>query len=390
MKFYRLLIIIALMLGLASCGASRRAKKSSSSISEKTRIEQLKNELQSEQSESLRRLLAEAYSWEGVPYLWGGETKKGVDCSGLTMKVFQNSLGIKLPRNSAKQREACTDVSRSSLMPGDLVFFNTKSGGPRHVVNHVGLYVGDGTMIHASSHGVMLSGLEEPYYQRHYLACGRVPELERMKRAETKKAKEVPAVIDAPAEPAVPDTVAEPSAIQLAIAEMMRRYPRAELKDIYKSFFQDHFGPGHIIADQTQARSYLDWELAQPAAYTQGPLYEPTGAEGNYYRVDLRVVTDGLVPYEEFFDAFVASAEMAKDASVADFAAYWQQVQATAIAMGLDSLPNFEADARRIDEQLAAGKYVGHHSEAFQQAYDPHYRIIARPIFLSKILPRLQ
>lgn len=386
MKFFRLTLLLALALGLASCGASRKAQKHGTSTADKATIERLQKELRNENSPALQRLLSEAYSWNGVPYLWGGETKKGVDCSGLTMKVFQNSLGIKLPRNSAKQREACDDISRGRLMPGDLVFFNTKSSAPR-AVTHVGLYVGDGLMIHASSHGVMLSGLSEPYFQARLHSCGRVPEFERMRRSEI---IESPAVIDAPDSVAPPDSVTGPDPIEAAIREMLARYPKAQLKDIYKSFFQDCFGPGHIIADQAQARSYLDWELAQPAAYTDGPLYEPTGAEGNYYRVDLRVVSDGLVPYEVFFKAFVDGASAEPAASVPQFAARWQQVLDVARSMGLDTLPNYEADARRIDEHLAAGRYVGHHSDAFQQAYDPHYRIIAREIFLARILPYLQ
>lgn len=377
MKIFRIILLAALAIGVASCGSSRKIP-----TAEKQTLAELQKKLKSEPDQALRRLLAEAYSWEGTPYKWGGETKQGVDCSGLTMKVFQNSLGIKLPRNSAKQQQACDRISRSKLLPGDLVFFNSKGGGG---VSHVGLYVGDNMMIHASSHGVMFSGLSEPYYQNHFHSCGRVPEFDKMRRS---KKVEAPAV--AVSEAGAASTDDNTSGIETALREMMARYPQAQLKDIYKSFFQDCFGPGHILADETQARSYLDWELAQPAAYTSGPLYEPTGAEGNYYRVDLRAVSDGLVPYEVFFRAFADGARTEPEASVPDFAARWEQVVAAARRLGLDSLPNFEADARRIDEALAAGRYVGHHSDAFQQAYDPHYRIISREIFMERIMPYLK
>lgn len=379
MRIIRVVILVVLAIGVASCGTRKRVP-----TAEKQTLEQLQKQLKSEPSRALRRLLTEAYSWEGVPYQWGGETKKGVDCSGLTMKVYHNSLGIKLPRNSAKQQQACDKIAQSKLMPGDLVFFSTKGSG----VTHVGLYVGDGTMIHASSHGVMFSGLSEPYYKTHFHSCGRVPEFEKLRRSERAEAP-VPVAVAVVASEA--DASTGDNAIETAIRQMMERYPQSQLKDIYKSFFQDCFGPGHILADEAQARSYLDWELAQPAAYTDGPLYEPTGAEGNFYRVDLRAVSEGLVPYEVFFRAFADGASAEPDANaVGDFAARWQQVVATARSMGLDTLPNFEADARRIDEHLAAGMYVGHHSEAFEQAYDPHYRIISRDIFLQRIKPYLE
>ncbi|MCM1452187.1 MAG: C40 family peptidase [Clostridium sp.] len=121
----------------------------------------------------IRMLLDEAYSWQGTPYKYGKSQKhKGTDCSGFIMEAFNNALGLKLPRNSAKQAEACRVIKRKDLQPGDLVFFHAR--GSRKV-SHVGLYVGEDCMLHASSsHGVMVSRLSDPYWQRAFHSCGRI------------------------------------------------------------------------------------------------------------------------------------------------------------------------------------------------------------------------
>lgn len=118
------------------------------------------------------RLLAEADSWLGVPYKYGGEDRDGVDCSALVLKVFDRSLQLKMPRNSRKQYDFCAPVDRTRIVPGDLVFFSTPSSGE---VGHVGIYVGDGNMVHASSsRGVTVSNIDEPYFVKHYRGAGRV------------------------------------------------------------------------------------------------------------------------------------------------------------------------------------------------------------------------
>ncbi len=90
--------------------------------------------------------------------------------------------GHQLPRNSAKQAEACRPIKRSELQPGDLVFFHAR--GSRRV-SHVGLYVGEGCMLHASSsQGVMVSRLSDPYWERAYHSAGRVGQFEAMMRRE--------------------------------------------------------------------------------------------------------------------------------------------------------------------------------------------------------------
>lgn len=119
-------------------------------------------------------LVKHARSWIGTPYRYGAcEKNKGTDCSGFTMTLFKDVTGLKLPRNSAAQSEYCFSVPKESLQAGDLVFFTSSTRGGN--ITHVGLYVGGGKMIHAStSRGVIESGLDEKYYASHYHSSGRV------------------------------------------------------------------------------------------------------------------------------------------------------------------------------------------------------------------------
>ncbi len=118
-----------------------------------------------------QQIIRTAKQYIGVPYLWGGTTPGGFDCSGFVQYVFQRH-GITLPRTSKQQWEVGTSVSRSDLQPGDLVYFaNTYTAG----VSHLGIYVGDGQFIHASSSkGVIISSLSNSYWASHYHGAKRV------------------------------------------------------------------------------------------------------------------------------------------------------------------------------------------------------------------------
>ena len=100
----------------------------------------------------------------GQKYRWGGDGRRGYDCSGFTKKVFAKN-GIKIPRASWKQAKVGKKVSRKNLKKGDLIFFNSRK---QKRVNHVGIYLGNGRFIHASSFHkkIVISKLKE--YKRYF------------------------------------------------------------------------------------------------------------------------------------------------------------------------------------------------------------------------------
>ena len=115
------------------------------------------------------QLVADARRFLGLQYLWAGTSGFGFDCSGFTCLVYQ-ALGVTLPRDAAPQSEEGVKVARTSLRGGDLVFFRGASG----LIHHVGMYVGDGRMIHAPATGLPVSVVSlsaEPYSRE--LAGGR-------------------------------------------------------------------------------------------------------------------------------------------------------------------------------------------------------------------------
>jgi len=119
-----------------------------------------------------RALVDEAYSWIGTPYSYGSHSRRGTDCSGFVMEVYRRALGFTLPRSTSEQSEACTDIDRDDLRAGDLVFFRDRSHGK---IAHVGIYIGNGKFVHASSsRGVIESSLTEKYYDDHYRHSGRI------------------------------------------------------------------------------------------------------------------------------------------------------------------------------------------------------------------------
>lgn len=114
-----------------------------------------------------------AQQYLGTPYVYGGSSPDGFDCSGFTMYIFSQA-GIKLPHGATSQLSYGTAVSRSELQPGDLVFFQDYGA----VASHVGIYIGDDQFIHASSsysngHCVVTSSLSETYYNNHYYTARR-------------------------------------------------------------------------------------------------------------------------------------------------------------------------------------------------------------------------
>lgn len=120
-------------------------------------------------------LVLNAMGFLGVPYRRGGESADtGFDCSGFVRAMYEQTLGLVLPRRAADQAHATQSISRDDLKPGDLVFFNTM----RRAFSHVGIYVGDGKFIHSPRTGaqVRVEDMREAYWQKRFNGARRVTE----------------------------------------------------------------------------------------------------------------------------------------------------------------------------------------------------------------------
>lgn len=157
------LILLCIVMALVySCGSKRSASR---------------RQEQAMPSSTVAAIVREAERWIGTPYRYGwSQRRKGTDCSGMIMVIYQEKAGVRLPRNSAGQQQFCQPLQRSELQPGDLVFFSPSTR--RRRVSHVGIYIGNDRFIHASaSRGVMISELSQRYFDTHFHSAGRVRQL---------------------------------------------------------------------------------------------------------------------------------------------------------------------------------------------------------------------
>lgn len=178
------------------------------------------------------------------------------------------------------------------------------------------------------------------------------------------------------------DTVAMRSAIERQLVA----YPESTLQDIYKSFYQEHFGPGHIINDAASARRYLMKELSEMGE-TQSPYFEPTGSQGDYVRVYLSAVSDSLITAEQLLDAFVRSANSRQEPTVS-WMEKWEAIVSIIQANKME-VQGFETDLPLLTEAAQNNQAV-HHSRRYNEAYHPHYRIVERSIFERELYPTLE
>jgi len=126
-----------------------------------------------ESQEDMRtRFALEVQRFMGAPYLWGGASPAGTDCSGLVRTVFRRALGLKLPHSTDSLYECGSPVPEADLRLGDLVFFRDPPGSQ---VSHVGIYLDQGQFVHASlSDGVTISDLFGSWYWKNYVGARRI------------------------------------------------------------------------------------------------------------------------------------------------------------------------------------------------------------------------
>lgn len=141
--------------------------------------------LASQDLETLFR--TEAEMWAGTPHVWGGDSRSGIDCSAFTKTIYSDVLEIPLPRTTAEQVKVGNPVPPAELQVGDLVFYRID---PR--TRHVGIYVGNNEMIHASkSEGVTISSIESDYWQKRFWTIRRVVDTQLSLREDIPPATEL-------------------------------------------------------------------------------------------------------------------------------------------------------------------------------------------------------
>ena len=123
------------------------------------------------------RLIQASLSYRGVPYVHAGDSREGMDCSGLVYRVFFDTIGVSLPRGVDGLYRS-TEPAQYPLHLGDLVFFDTTEQQPPRSPTHVGVYIGAGRIVHAASEGsktgVIVSALDDPYYRDRFIGARRV------------------------------------------------------------------------------------------------------------------------------------------------------------------------------------------------------------------------
>lgn len=121
-----------------------------------------------------KKLHQEVESWLGTPYKYGGQSKNGVDCSGLVVEIYKKVYEKKLYRSSNDiYNKNCQPIKKNQLREGDLVFFITAKNSKR--INHIGLYLNNNQFIHSTTKkGVIITDLSEEYYKNRFVGAGRV------------------------------------------------------------------------------------------------------------------------------------------------------------------------------------------------------------------------
>lgn len=157
--------------------------------------------------------------------------------------------------------------------------------------------------------------------------------------------------------------------------EQLKSYPESTLQDIYKSFFQDEFGPGHLLNNLDHAREYFDMELEDMVSRGRHES-EAVGLGKNFVRVPMDLVKDDLIKDEDFFAAFIESSKDFKKPDLVYWKQRWELIEGVVEKMGLQ-LPDFDRDKQALRKMLDQGETMVHHSDRYNMAYDPHYRIMS-------------
>ena len=165
-------LILTLALGCAHAEPSKPSDDIERFLADRGLMEQV-DQLKQQLSQKASELVINAMGFLGVPYRRGGNSAdKGLDCSGFVRAMFEQSIGLVLPRRAHEQAEVTQAIDPDDLQPGDLVFFNTM----RQKFSHVGIYLGDHKFIHSPKPGetVRIEDMRQAYWNRRFTGARRV------------------------------------------------------------------------------------------------------------------------------------------------------------------------------------------------------------------------
>jgi len=196
--------------------------------------------------------------------------------------------------------------------------------------------------------------------------------------------------------------------IQRMINNELEHHPDSQLIDLYKLFLQSSFGPGHLVKDLNSAKEYLSAEIKNQKNYismfntlTKSIYFEHLRniykEDDNYttqcpclllecnaflplVRYSTRFIIDGVIPFNDYFNAFIKTTKMETFLSERDFLVYWHD---TLLYLETKKIKNFEEDKELISRLITSRQFVVSHSFVYNQKYTPAYRIINRD-FLKK------
>lgn len=169
--------------------------------------------------------------------------------------------------------------------------------------------------------------------------------------------------------------------VSTTVNELLKKYPKIHLIDIYKSCYQDFMGSEHLITDKEAAKKYIVRELNEMSTDRNAPSFEKCGLNGDYIRVDLDAVAKGMIDVDSLANWFVESSNVKKHSFKA-WKKRWNKIEKHILEMSI-ALPDFDRESKFIQEMFGKGGYACTHSREYKENYSPHYRIISRKILIK-------
>ncbi|KAA6324147.1 hypothetical protein EZS27_026491 [termite gut metagenome] len=171
------------------------------------------------------------------------------------------------------------------------------------------------------------------------------------------------------------------SKIEASIRKQLEKYPELRLQDIYKNFYQDCFGTGHAIPDTAMVLNYLKNELQNTVSMPSAPMVELLGWQHNFVRIHIDWVRQGKISAEKLAEAFIVSASKINEKDTGNWKNEWKTITRIIEENHLP-VKNYEIDKAIIDSVLRENpNRAMHHSTAFNENYNPHYRVIEKSVF---------